>query len=210
MSLDEPATVGSVFARHGYVFLFLFRQGTGLSAHQGTADGDQMALALATNGQAGRNAVQLQLLEGEEMNEALAGLALLGTQRDVDAKRIAVAGHSFGGSLSLLMLGRDSTLRAAIIFAGAAASWKQSPLLRTKLLDVARRTSAPVFFIHAANDYSTTPGKALAVEMQRLGKPHLLKIYAPLGRTTREGHNLVYRSVPTWEGDVFAFLGRHL
>ena len=40
--------------------------------------------------------------------------------------------------------------------------------------------------------------------MQRLGKPHLLKIYPAVGGTTRDGHNLVYRSVSTWERDVFA------
>src|SRR5262245_8696222 len=39
-SMQGPATLGPVFARHGYVFLFLFRQGIGLSRGQGTADGD--------------------------------------------------------------------------------------------------------------------------------------------------------------------------
>ena len=210
MSPDEPATVGPVFARHGYVFLFLFRQGTGLSVGQGIADGDQMARALKEKGQEGRNDLQLQLLESDEMNEALAGMALLRAQPDVEANRVAVVGHSFGGSLSLLMLARDSTLRAAIIFGGAARSWSQSPALRSRLLTVVRQTSAHVFFIHAANDYSTAPGTALAMEMKRARKPHRLKIYPAVGNNTREGHNLVYRSVTTWERDVFAFLATHL
>ena len=34
---DSPAIVGSVFARHGYVFLLLFRRGMGPSADQGPA-----------------------------------------------------------------------------------------------------------------------------------------------------------------------------
>lgn len=46
--------------------------------------------------------------------------------------------------------------------------------------------------------------------MQRLGKPHALKIYLPYGADTRAGHNLVFRSVRAWEGDVFAFLDEHL
>jgi hypothetical protein len=70
--------------------------------------------------------------------------------------------------------------------------------------------SAPAFFIHAENDYSIAPGPALAAEMQRLGKPHALKIYPPFGADTRAGHNLVFRSVRTWEVDVFAFLDAHL
>jgi len=32
----QAATLGPVFARHGYVFLFLFRRGAGPSAGQGT------------------------------------------------------------------------------------------------------------------------------------------------------------------------------
>src|SRR6202011_5487375 len=33
----QAETLGPVFERHGYVFLFLFRQGVGLSADQGTS-----------------------------------------------------------------------------------------------------------------------------------------------------------------------------
>ena len=42
---SAPETLGPVFARHGYVFLWLHRQGIGLSRRQGTADGDQFARA---------------------------------------------------------------------------------------------------------------------------------------------------------------------
>jgi hypothetical protein len=65
--MEEPSAIGPLFARHGYVFLFLFRQGMGLSRGQGTADGDLMARAAAAEGVAGRNRVQLELLEGEEL-----------------------------------------------------------------------------------------------------------------------------------------------
>jgi dienelactone hydrolase len=33
---------------------------------------------------------------------------------------VALVGHSFGGSLTLLMAARDPTLRAAVVFGGAA------------------------------------------------------------------------------------------
>jgi dienelactone hydrolase len=206
---EEPAALGPVFARHGYVFLFLFRQGIGLSADQGTADGDLMANALAVHGQEGRNRVQLELLETDELDEAVAALAFLRALPEVDPDRVAVAGHSFGGSLSLFLAARDTALRAAVVFSGSAFSWGLSPELRTRLVTAVRHT-APVFFIHAANDHSTTPGKAMAAEMQRLGRPHRLRIYPAVGRTTREGHNFVYRSVATWEPDVFAFLDQRL
>jgi dienelactone hydrolase len=206
---QDPAALGPLFARHGYVFLFLYRRGIGLSADQGPADGDLMARALATHGPPGRNEVQLDLLENEEMREAQAGLAFLRALPEVEAGRVAVAGHSFGGSLSLLLAARDSGVRAVVVFSGSARSWGLSPELRARLLSAVGHIG-PVLFIHPANDYSTEPGKALAAEMQRLGRPHRLKIYPPYGRTAREGHNFLYASVATWEPDVFAFLNQEL
>jgi carboxymethylenebutenolidase len=207
---SSPETLGAVFARHGYVFLWLYRQGIGLSRGQGTADGDQFARALKAEGVEGRNRVQLQLLENEEMNEATAALERLRARDDVDAGRLGVAGHSFGGSLSLLMAARNPEIRAAVIFGGAAGSWNQSAGLRERLLAAVARMPAPALFIHAENDYSIAPGSALAAEMQRLGKPHALKIYGAFGSDTRAGHNIVFESVRTWESDVFAFLDAYL
>jgi dienelactone hydrolase len=163
-----------------------------------------MARAFAEDGQPGRNRAQLKLLETDELDEALAGLSFLRRLPEVNMRRMVVAGHSFGGSLTLLMVARDTTLRAAVVFGGAATSWGESPSLRTRLREAIRRTRASVLFIHAANDYSIAPGEALAEEMRRLRKPHGLKIYPPNGRNSHEGHNLLYRRVDTWESDVFA------
>jgi dienelactone hydrolase len=207
---SDPEILGSVFARHGYVFLCLYRQGIGLSSGQGVSDGDQMARALQAKGVEGRNRTQLRLLENDELREASAALAQLRVRNEVDARRIGVVGHSFGGSLSLLLARRDPEIRAAVIFGGAAGSWDQSSVLRERLLAAVGRMSAPALFVHAENDYSTAPGSALAAEMQRLSKPNALKIYPPFGADARAGHNLIFRSVATWESDVFAFLDEHL
>jgi hypothetical protein len=85
----------------------------------------------------------------------------------------------------------DPEIRAAVIFGGTAGSWNQSAVLRDHLLAAVGRMSAPALFIHAENDYSTAPGLALTGEMQRLGKPHALKIYPAVGADTRAVHNLV-------------------
>lgn len=206
----DPETLGSVFTRHGYLFLWLHREGTGLSSNQGVSAGDRMTQARQARGGEARNRVQLQLLEHEEMNEAIAALARLRGRADVDAGRIGLVGHSFGGSLSVLMAARDPTIRAVVIFGGAAGSWNQSPGLRTRLLAAAGRLSAPALFIHAENDYSTAPGPPLAAEMQRHGELSAVKIYPPFGADERAGHDLIFGSVPTWESDVFAFLDAHL
>jgi hypothetical protein len=64
--------------------------------------------------------------------------------------------------------------------------------------------------IQAANDYSTAPSYALAEELERLHKPHLLKIYPPVGQTSEDGHNFLYLAIGQWEHDVFKFLDEHV
>jgi dienelactone hydrolase len=154
------------------------------------------------HGDAGRNRLYMRLLQRDELGDALAGLAFLRALPSVDAQTVAAVGHSFGGSLTLLLAERDSNLRAAVDFAGAAASWSSTPELRSRLLAAV----AAVFILHAANDYSVAPAEPLASEMARLGKAHRMKIYPAVGTTAFEGHNFIQLATAAWEPDVFAFL----
>jgi len=63
---------------------------------------DLMEDAFAREGQEARNAMQLQLLEHRELDDAAAALAALRARPDVDARRVSLVGHSFGASLTLL------------------------------------------------------------------------------------------------------------
>jgi carboxymethylenebutenolidase len=198
--------LGPMFARHGYVFLFLFRRGVGLSSDQGTNAVDLMNAEQAAHGPEARNTLQLRLLEDREMGDALAGLAFVRALPEVDARNVGLIGHSFGGSLTLLLAEREPNLRAVVIFSGAGYSWDRSPQLRERLLTAEEHIGAPVFFIHAANDYSVAPGKALDARLQQLGKPHRLKIYPPIGHTADDGHAFPFLGMSIWEPDVFAFL----
>jgi dienelactone hydrolase len=202
----HPEILGPLFARHGYVFLHLYRRGDGLSADQGVPSGDVMDGELAKRGIAARNRIQMRLLETDELQDARAGLAFLRALPDVDRHRVAVVGHSFGGSLTLLLADGDPTLRAAVAFAPAGGSWDRSPALRARLLKVARRTSVPIFLVDAENDISTSAEKVLGAERERLGRPWRVKIYPPHGNTAEEGHSFVYFGVSEWEPDVFPFL----
>jgi len=206
----QAEILGPVFARHGYVFLFPFRQGVGLSADQGTSAIDLMNSELAAHGQDARNALQLRLLENRELSDAAAGLAFLRGLPEVDARKVAIVAHSFGGSLTILQAEREPDLRAVIIFSCAGYSWDRSPELRARLLTAMAHIRAPVFFIHAANDYSVNPGKALDGRLEQLGKPHCLKIYPPIGRTPDDGHAFPLLGVSIWEPDVLAFLDEHM
>jgi carboxymethylenebutenolidase len=205
----QPAVLGPVFARHGYAFLYLFRRGAGLSADQGTNSGALMARALAEKGQEARNALQLELQE-DELGDVLSGLGFLGSHPRVDRRRIAIAGHSFGGQLTLLAAERDTGVRAAVTFAAAANSWANSPELRERLQVAVRRINIPIFLTHAANDFSVLPGEVLAAELARLKRPHELKIYPAVGDTSSAGHGAVYSDIASWESDVFRFLDEHV
>jgi dienelactone hydrolase len=206
----QAETLGPVFARHGYELLFLFRQGVGLSADQGTSAVDLMNKEFAAHGQDARNALQLRLLENRELSDATAGLAFLRKLPDIDSHNVAIVAHSFGGSLTILQAERDPNLRAVVIFSGAGYSWDRSPELRARLLAAVAHIEAPVFFIHAANDYSINPGKVLDARMAELGKQHRLEIYPPIGRTPDDGHNFPLIGVSIWEPDVFSFLDEHM
>jgi dipeptidyl aminopeptidase/acylaminoacyl peptidase len=123
---------------------------------------------------------------------------------------LAIVGHSFGGQLTFLAAERDNTIRAAVTVSAAAGSWERSPELRERLLTAVDKSTAPIMLIQAANDYSTAPSYALSEELERLHKPHLLKIYPPVGQTSEDGHNFLYLVISQWEPDVFGFLDEHV
>src|SRR3984957_20538226 len=82
--------LGQFVARHGYVFLYLFRRGVGLSTYQGANAVDLMNSEAAAHGQEARNALQMQLLENREMDDALSALKFLRALPYVDAKDVAL------------------------------------------------------------------------------------------------------------------------
>ena len=209
-STQETALLGPVYASKGYVFLVLFRRGIGLSKGQGENSSNLMYNAYKGKGQGERNKVQLHQLETDDLQDMISGLAFLKAQQDVDTNRIAVMGHSFGGSLALLLAKHEPDLKSVVLFAAAGGSWDLSPQLRIRLISAVENISAPIMIIHAQNDYSTNPGRALDSVMNRLNKRHVMKIYPKFGHSTNEGHNLIFLSISTWEADVLKFLAESL
>jgi len=140
-----------------------------------------------------------------QLDDAPVGLAFLKSVASVDPKRIAVVGHSFGGMLSLLSSDHDPTIRAEVTFGAGANSWHASQELRLRILASVDNTSAP-----SCCSTPLTLGHRRApkspAELDRLHKPHLLKIYPAVGKTSDDGHNLLYLAIPEWEPDVFQFL----
>ena len=202
---EAASDLAPIFLKHGYAFFYLCRRGQGLSADQGPFMQDLLKQAEAKGADA-RKQLHYQLITGSQLDDALAGLTFLKAAPDVDPNRIAIVGHSFGGMLTLLSGDHDSTIRAEVAFAAGANSWRASQELRDRTLAAVGKTAARVMLVYAANDYDTTPGKDISAELDRLHKSHLLKIYPAIGKTSDDGHSLIYLGVSEWEPDVFQFL----
>ena len=211
-AIRDP-TVGPLFAKKGYIFLFLFRRGVGLSKGQGLNSTDLMDEALKDKGQEERNNVQLHLLDTDQLQDMVAGIKFLNARNDVDQERMAVVGASFGGALALLLAEHEPKLKAAVLFTpvgGPGHSWDRSHQLRMRLITAAKNISAPIMIVYAQNDYSLAPGYALDSVMNQFNKPHFLKIYSSFGSSQNEAHKFVFLSPGTWEADVFTFLSKNL
>lgn len=211
MPITQAAnTLAPFFVKHGYAFLYPFRRGHGPSASQAPFMQDVLGQEEQSRGKEGRQHLQFVLLTTDQLDDVVAALAFLKTVPGIDPHRIALAGHSFGGQLTLLAAEHDKTVRAAVTFAAAAGSWDRSPELRERLIRAIRNTNAAIMLTHAENDFDTTAGNALAAELERLHKPYVLKIYPPVGLTREDGHGMLYENIPAWESDVFEFLDEHV
>jgi carboxymethylenebutenolidase len=211
MQITKAADIlAPFFVKHGYAFFYPFRRGHGLSADQAPFMQDVLHREERAKGREARQHLQFILLTTDQLDDVIAALVFLKTAPGIDSHRIAVAGHSFGGQLTLLAAERDTTIRAGVAFAGAASSWEHSPELRERLVSAIRKINAAIMLIHSENDYATTAGHDLAGELEHLHKPYLLKLYPPVGLTADDGHNLLYEDIPAWEDDVFKFLDQHV
>ena len=211
MQITEAADIlAPFFLKHGYAFLYLFRRGQGLSADQAPFIQDVLRREEEAKGKEARQHLQDTVVTEEQLDDVMAALAFLKSAPRIDSHRVALAGHSFGGQLTLLAAERDPTIRAVVSFAGAAGSWGRSPALRERLVSAISKTNAAIMLIQAENDYSTAPARALADELERLHKIHVLKIYPKVGLDSDDGHNMLYEDIPAWEDDVFKFLDQYV
>jgi len=209
-AVKQTSVLGPLFAKNNYVFLALFRRGTALSKDQGENSADLMNKALKERGQEGRNRVQMQQLLTNDQHDIFAGLAFLRERKDVDIHRLAVIGHSFGGSLALLATEHDPGIRAVVVFGAGGYSWNSSPQLRTALIESVKKINVPVMLVYAQNDYSLNPAYSLDSVMNLTGKQHVLNIYPSYGGSSAEGHNIIFFRTELWERDVFNFLRQYL
>jgi carboxymethylenebutenolidase len=194
-----------LFTSQGYILFIPHRRGHGRSP--GEYIMDQLAQAGGSGGQQARDKRLVQLME-LQLQDQIAALTYLKGIPEVDAQRIFVAGCSFGGIQTVLMAERGLGLRAAVDFAGAAQTWKESPELRDRLIKAVRQAQMQVLFIQAQNDYDLAPSRALAAEMEKVNKPHESLIFPTFGKTAQEAHEFCVHGGEIWAPKVFSFLNQ--
>ena len=194
-------SVAAIFVPAGYVVFAPMRRGHGDS--EGPYIMDQLRQAQAGHG---APALAVRLMEGEHLDDQLAGLAYLKQLPYVDPHRLVVAGCSFGGIQTLLAAERDVGYRAAVAISPGALSWSGNPLLRDRLVAAVRKTAIPVLLIQPPKDASLEPSRVLGAELERRGKQNMVKVYPPDMPEDQQGHCFGgARGMHVWAQDAVAF-----
>lgn len=194
-----------LFISHGYILFIPHRRGQGRSPGEYVMD--QLAQANESRGPHTRDKRLVELME-LQLQDQMAALTYMKGLPEVDTQRIAVAGCSFGGIQTALMAERGLGLRAAIDFAGAAQTWKESPELRDRMIKAVGRAQMPILFIQAENDYDLAPSRTLTTEMEEANKPHELLVFPSFGKSTQEAHEFCVHGGEIWAPKVFSFLSQ--
>ena len=198
-------SVASIFVPAGYVVFTPMRRG------HSDSEGEYIVGAVeretAQRGGAAGQRLAARLLETSQLDDQLAGLAVVNRQPFVDPNRLVVAGCSYGGIQTLLGAERNVGYRAAVSISPAALSWTGNPDLRARLKTAVTRIRIPVFLIQPPKDASLEPARVLGSELERRGKLNRVKIYPAGGPEDEQGHCFGgAKGMHVWASDVLAFL----
>jgi dienelactone hydrolase len=202
-------SVASIFVPGGYVVFAPVRRGHGDS--KGRYILDVIKQTGAAEGIQAAKRKTVQLLETEQLDDQLAGLAYLKQLPSVDRDRIAVAGCSYGGIQTLLGGERNVGYKAAISISPAALSWDGNRFLQKRLIQSVRGINIPVLLLQPARDTSLEPTRVLGEEAARLGKSFTTKVYPDTGPQDQRGHCFGgAKGMHIWAEDAKAFLAANL
>jgi len=200
--------VARIFVPAGYVVFAPVRRGHGSS--EGAYITDEIQRARQTRGGAPQQ-MMVHLMESEQLDDQLAGLAFVKRLSYVDQSRLAVAGCSYGGIETLLAAERGAGFKAAIAISPAALSWNGNPLLRERLVHAVRRIDIPVMLLQPPKDASLEPSRVLGAEFTRLGKRYIGKVYPADGPEDEQGHCFGgAKGMHVWAADAVRFLAETL
>ena len=198
-------SVASIFVPAGYVVFAPIRRGHGYS--KGRYIGDVIGQTEAREGLEAANRLVVHLLETEQLDDQLAGLAYVKQLAFVDSSRLAVAGCSYGGIQTLFGAEKNVGYKAAISISPAALSWAHNTFLQKRLIQSLQDINIPVLLLQPARDASLEPSRILGTEAARLGKPLTTKVYPDTGPEDERGHCFGgAKGMHVWAADAKAFL----
>jgi dipeptidyl aminopeptidase/acylaminoacyl peptidase len=181
-------SVAKVFVPAGYAVFATVRRGH--TGSEGVYIVDTLNV-LRAKGDGSDRDVLVRLHETEQLNDVLAGVAYAKTLPFVDARKLVVAGCSFGGIQTLLAAERASTVgfKAAFPISPAAQSWAFNPQLQERLKKAVRQIDIPVLLIMPPKDANLDPARVLGAEATRAGKKQFrTMIYPPTMADSQQTH----------------------
>jgi dienelactone hydrolase len=195
--------LGAFYTAHGYVFFVPHRRG------QGRSPGEYIEDLRAQTPPSQRNQRIVELQEAA-VEDVVAAIEYLKSQRFVDRERIAMSGCSYGGIQTLLAGERELGVKALVPFAPAAMSWDGNSILQDRLKQAVARERAPMLLIQAANDYDLAPSRELTKEAKKQNADFQSKVYPAFGNSHQDGHGgFCTAATNVWGDDVLAFLEAH-
>jgi dienelactone hydrolase len=199
------ARVAGVYTAAGYAVLVPERRGYGQS------DGPAWSEAVGRD----VGSVLIARLQAEA-DDVLAAVEYLRSVPSADMTRLAIAGWSLGGIITLFAISRSRSFRAAVDQAGGVLMWRRSPPLQAALSQAARAATCPVLLMDAENDAAPEAMPTLSQAMDGAGLPHRLIMYPAFTPTVHEaavaaGHLLFSgEGLPIWGRDAVRFFDTYL
>jgi dienelactone hydrolase len=204
-------TVAEFFVRAGYSVFAPIRRGQVPS--QGAYIIDIATARLRQRGNTETyGSIVTRLLETEQLQDQLEGIAYAKKLPFVDAKRLVVAGCSFGGIQTLLAAESGVDLKAAFSISPAALMWDGDPEIGSRLAAAVKNITMPVRLIQPPQDASLNPARVLGEVARSSGKASFAtEIYPKTMPRLQQGHCFGgARGTHNWAPDALAFFNHVL
>jgi len=177
----EPCAIAQYFTSRGYLVFAPLRRGhTDIEA--GIINtGLYSDYYVASKPAALRNAATVEYLQFQ-VSEVAEAIRYLTTNLIADPKRIAILGHSYGGTLTVFSAASpllNPTPKAAIDISGAVLDWDDNPSFMPAMVMSVVNRKMPIFFLQSRNEVSHEPTVTLSNAAATTGNTLFLAGFFP-------------------------------
>jgi carboxymethylenebutenolidase len=211
---SDGRKLAKFWTEHGFVFFAPIRSGHG--GNPGPYIGDQQKTLKGTAKSRKQLMIGILKLHERANDDVVAALQSLKKLSFVDAKRIVVAGGSYGGIQTMLTAERDGKqglgVKCFVAMSPAAMSWGQGGLWGPRLTEAVKTSKAPIFLLQAQNDYNLGPSEVVGPVVDAKGFPSRHKVFPPHlvpgmdPDDHRQGHGKFFGDTSAWQEDVLGYL----